>query len=358
MPSQMAPTPLGSSIQGAAAHSRLSAGLNPQPESPRLSNSEGAKALGGIGCLAACPMACSQAVWLILLSINAIGPASSDAYLPNLKNIATDLGTTKKAASATVLLNWVVLGVVNPLIGGLSDRYGRRPITMLALTVFIGGAIGSARSQTILQLFIARVVMGAGQAVTCIASAVIRDLVDDTQERMRILGLLSIMQPVMILAAPILGGQLGQLLGWRMLFWILAGWGGVTMLAVMAFVPETNKTYLRRRREDRSAGLCVQQKVGLLQEGNASETEKQDQTQQATFQQQLIEMFTSVPFVGLTLTAAAFMGGIRAMLCVGIPLLSAPPRRLRPPLKVSCSLLSALCSAELAPRYVCICVAE
>jgi MFS family permease len=182
--------------------------------------------------------------------------------------------------------------------------------------------------------------------------------VDDTQERMRILGLLSIMQPVMILAAPILGGQLGQLLGWRMLFWILAGWGGVTMLAVMAFVPETNKTYLRRRREDRSAGLCVQQKVGLLQEGNASETEKQDQTQQATFQQQLIEMFTSVPFVGLTLTAAAFMGGIRAMLCVGIPLLSAPPRRLRPPLKVSCSLLSALCSAELAPRYVCICVAE
>eukprot|EP01050_Picozoa_sp_SAG11_P011074 SAG11_NODE_1148_length_5683_cov_73.890561_4_plen_304_part_00 len=222
---------------------------------------------------------------------------SADAYLPNLPDIQKDLATSAGLASLTIQINWIVLGLVNPVIGGLSDSYGRKAITIVALIIFVVGSVGSAVSRTLSQLMLARVVMGVGQAVSVIASAVIRDLVDDTGERMRITGFFNMLQPLMILAAPSLGGVIGQLVGWRYLFWGLAAWGVITMLLVghtattarhpprlalawhcpaqiyrdslastqhdpstaavctqvACFVPESNKAFLKRIRAERQA---------------------------------------------------------------------------------------------------------
>ena len=239
--------------------------------------------------------------WLILLSLNAIGPFSSDAYLPNLPDIEKDLGTSRALASLTIQINWIVLGLINPVIGGLSDTYGRKTITAVSLAIFVVGAVGSALSKTLLELMIARVIMGVGQAVSVIASAVVRDLVDDPGERMRITGIFNMLQPLMILAAPSLGGVVGQLVGWRDLFWGLAGWGLLTMILVASFVPESNKAYLRRQAI--AAGAPV----------DLGETTLPAESQTSLFSK-LCEMFSSVPFTGLTLTASVFMGGVRSML--------------------------------------------
>ena len=102
-----------------------------------------------------------------------IGPFASDAYLPSLPEIECDLNTSAAAASATIQLNWIVLGLMNPVIGVLSDRYGRKNITALFLAVFVAGAIGCAYAPTLPQLMIYRLVMGVGQAVSVIASAVV-----------------------------------------------------------------------------------------------------------------------------------------------------------------------------------------
>ena len=240
--------------------------------------------------------------WLILLSLNAIGPFSSDAYLPNLPDIEKDLGTSRALASLTIQINWIVLGLINPVIGGLSDAYGRKTITAVSLLVFVVGAVGSALSKTLPQLMIARIVMGCGQAVSVIASAVIRDLVDDPQERMRITGFFNMLQPLMILAAPSLGGVIGQLVGWRDLFWGLAGWGALTMVLMAMYVPESNKAYLQRQSSSPAASISPV-------DARANELESK------SLCAKLCEMFSSVPFTALTLTAAVFMGGIRSMLC-------------------------------------------
>ena len=55
-----------------------------------------------------------------------------------------------------------------------------------------------------------------------------------TNDRMHCPPLLA--EPLMILAAPSLGGVIGQLTGWRALFWLLAGWGALTMLFFYCFV--------------------------------------------------------------------------------------------------------------------------
>ena len=50
--------------------------------------------------------------WLVLLSLNVIGPFASDAYMPNLPNIMQDLSTTSEDASLTIQVNWLVLGFI------------------------------------------------------------------------------------------------------------------------------------------------------------------------------------------------------------------------------------------------------
>ena len=79
------------------------------------------------GGAAAAPKALAVHQWLVLLSLNVIGPFASDAYLPNLPNIECDLATSSENASLTIQVNWLVLGLLNPVIGSLSDRCGYYP---------------------------------------------------------------------------------------------------------------------------------------------------------------------------------------------------------------------------------------
>eukprot|EP01047_Picozoa_sp_COSAG01_P036794 COSAG01_NODE_2889_length_6907_cov_43.104877_1_plen_476_part_00 len=263
--------------------------------------------------------ACSQSIWLILLSLNALGPFSSDVYLPNLPDIERDLRTTRTLASATIQVNWIVLGTVNPVIGGLSDRHGRKAVTIATLAIFVCGAVGSALSQTLAQLMAARVVMGVGQAVSVISTAVIRDLVDDTKERMRIMGFFSMMQPIMILSAPSVGGFIGEFSGWRLLFWLLAGWGAMIMVLMESLVPETNKSYLQRSslRNGNKDPVQVQEAAKLIDAVEPTDQLEYSEGQYPrTMLMKLHELFGSVPFTGLTLAASAFMAAVRAMLCV------------------------------------------
>ena len=305
--------------------------IDGQSRQPTPLSPSAPKALASWG-LTYSPVVCSQSIWLILLSLNAIGPFSSDAYLPNLPDIEKDLSTTAGLASLTIQINWIVLGLINPVIGGLSDSYGRRAITVVSLCVFVVGAVGSAMSKTLNQLMVARVVMGVGQAVSVIASAVIRDLVDDTAERMRITGIFNMLQPLMILAAPSIGGVVGALVGWRDLFWGLAGWGLLTMLLVGLCVPESNKAYLARKAAKANQALAAGG-FGLADNGGGRLARTStspagaspppppevgmpplDEVPPRTLCQKLCEMFSSVTFTGLTLTAAMFMGGVRSML--------------------------------------------
>merc|ERR1711990_1172850 len=81
--------------------------------------------------------------WIILMSLNTIGAFSSDAYVPNLNAIADDLQASDESVSLTIQINWIMLGLWNPVIVYFSDKYGRKEVIYIALIVYCIGAVGS-----------------------------------------------------------------------------------------------------------------------------------------------------------------------------------------------------------------------
>lgn len=176
--------------------------------------------------------------YLILVSLNSIGAFSSDCYVPNLSDIVNDLNASDQQVSLTIQLNWIFLGLATPIVGNLSDVYGRKLVICLTLVVYLVGAVGSAVAPTIEWLLIARCVQGVGESVSIITSSILRDIIDDKQERMKVQAYFTTMRPLMLLGGPSIGGFIGSAVGWRKLMWGLVGWGVLTMLTVY-FVPES-----------------------------------------------------------------------------------------------------------------------
>ena len=102
---------------------------------------------------------------------NTIGAFSSDCYIPNLSDVVDDLDASDEQVSLTIQINWILLGLATPVVGHLSDMYGRKLIVVLTLLVYIAGAVGSALAPTIGWLLAARCVQGVGESVSIITSA-------------------------------------------------------------------------------------------------------------------------------------------------------------------------------------------
>lgn len=137
--------------------------------------------------------------YVVLLLLNCIGAFSSDCYIPNLSDVVDDLKATDQEVSLTIQVNWYMLGFATPIVGYLSDVYGRKVVICSTLLVYVVGAVGSALAPTIGWLLAARCVQGVGESVSIITSAIIRDVVDDKQRRMRVQAYFTTMRPLMLL---------------------------------------------------------------------------------------------------------------------------------------------------------------
>jgi len=133
-------------------------------------------------------------------------------------------------------LSWVVTAYLlavtatTPLFGKLSDIYGRRPVLLWAIAIFIGGSIACALAPTIWLLVLARGLQGlGGGGLLPIAQTIIADLLSP-RERPVVQGRTSIMFMSASILGPVLGGFLTDQLHWSLIFWINLPLGAVALV--------------------------------------------------------------------------------------------------------------------------------
>lgn len=185
---------------------------------------------------------------LILGALTAFSSMSIDMYLPAFPQIARDLGVPLGTVQLSISAFLFGSAAGQLFYGPLADRWGRRTPLLLGLALYVVSTVGCACVRTGEGLLFWRVVMAVGGgAGMVIARAVVRDLYD-TAEAARMFSLLMLVMGAAPILAPIAGGQLLLITGWRGIFGSLGVFGLLSLVAAAACLPESLPAERRIRR--------------------------------------------------------------------------------------------------------------
>lgn len=169
----------------------------------------------------------------------AIGPMSLSLFTPAMPEIVHAFGTTQSAVKMTMSLYFGGFAFAQLACGPLSDAFGRRPVTVAFMAIYLAGSIFALLSPTIEMLIAARFLQGVGAAVgVAVSRALVRDLF--THERSaRIMNLIGIILAIGPAVSPTLGGFTMELFGWHAIFLLMVAMGGLVVAVTMVSMRET-----------------------------------------------------------------------------------------------------------------------
>lgn len=169
-----------------------------------------------------------------LVAVTALGPLAMQIFVPALPFIQSGFGVPAGTAQLALSLSMASIALSTLAYGPLSDRYGRRPVLIVGLGVFLLGSLLCAVAPNVELLILGRVVQAAGgTAGMVLARAMVRDVY--AQERVAsVIAYITIAMVVAPMFAPAIGGLLTDLYGWRSNFLFVALVGvGVIALVVL-----------------------------------------------------------------------------------------------------------------------------
>jgi DHA1 family bicyclomycin/chloramphenicol resistance-like MFS transporter len=177
----------------------------------------------------------------LLVFFLGLQPLSTDLYLPSLPALAVDLSVTPAAAQATLSVFIAAFALSQLTVGPLSDRFGRRPLVVGGLALYLLASVAAAAAPTLGWLVAARLGQAVGVCCTVLcARAIVRDLYEPevgARVMARALGWMTLIT----LAGPLAGGLLQQWVGWRAAFACLATIGALVLAGAIRWLPESNR---------------------------------------------------------------------------------------------------------------------
>jgi len=187
------------------------------------------------------PRARSDAELIILLALlAAIGPLSIDTYLPAMPAIAVELQVPSAVIEQSLSAYFVGLAAGQVVCGPLSDRFGRRPILLGGLALYLLATVLCVLAPTAHLLIVGRALQGLGASAMPAASrAVVRDMWSGNRAA-RAMSFVMMAMAFAPIIAPLLGGQIFVYLGWRAIFWLMFAFGLLLVALVLLRLPETH----------------------------------------------------------------------------------------------------------------------
>ncbi len=171
-----------------------------------------------------------------------------DATIVNvaIPAIRRDFGASASQMQWVIDIYTLVLASLLMLSGAAGDRFGRRRVFQIGLTVFAAGSLLCSLAPGVDALIAARLIQGiGGSMMNPVALSIISQVFVGRVERARALGIWGGVVGISMALGPIVGGMLIELVGWRSVFWINLPICGAAIVLTALFVPESRSVTMR-----------------------------------------------------------------------------------------------------------------
>ena len=200
------------------------------------------------------------ALTLMLALLTSLGALATDMYLPSLPIIATQFGTSISGVQITLSLFLIGFAAGQLIYGPFADRFGRRPVLIIALGIVLVADIACTLSLSVEVLMSSRFLQGIGTAGPIVlARSIIRDLYSGKrtgEELAKVAALMGFVPAI----APTIGSVIHVYFGWRMIFLSQTALVLLALMAIVMALPETNT---RKRTEPLTLGSFPKIYMGL-----------------------------------------------------------------------------------------------
>ncbi len=173
---------------------------------------------------------------------------SMDATIVNvaIPSIRTELGASASQLQWVIDIYTLALASLLLLSGATADRFGRRRVFQIGLTVFAAGSLLCSLAPNIHVLVAARFVQAiGGSMLNPVAMSIITQVFTGRVERARAVGVWGAVVGISMALGPIVGGALIEFVGWRSVFWVNLPICAAAILLTAIFVPESRSNTMR-----------------------------------------------------------------------------------------------------------------
>ncbi|WP_110031157.1 multidrug effflux MFS transporter [Hoeflea marina] len=175
-----------------------------------------------------------------LVVIAGLAALSMNMFLPSLPGIAVHFGADYSVVTLSVSGYLAFTAVLQLFIGPMSDRYGRRPVLLWSLVLYLVATAATMIAPSVETFLLARMVQAAVVSGLVLSRAIVRDMVD-TDRAASMIGYVTMGMSVVPMVGPALGGLLEDLFGWKASFVVLLLAGVATLALAWLDLGETNR---------------------------------------------------------------------------------------------------------------------
>lgn len=177
-------------------------------------------------------------IW-VLGALTLTGSLAMHVFVPALPGAAAQFGASTARMEMTISVYILGMAIGQLLYGPLSDHFGRRPVLMAALGLYVVAGVACWLAPSLDLLIVARLFQALGG---CAGLVLGRAILRDTSQASEIASRLAVLTMIMVVGpslAPLIGGFVVQFLGWRAIFLLLLAIGLANLASVVLLIPET-----------------------------------------------------------------------------------------------------------------------